>query len=59
VSSFPCATPAVAGRHECDPRQIASGDVKIVRLPRAKTTCFLAIDDAGAAVAGARVQANG
>jgi hypothetical protein len=33
--------------------------VKIVRLPRAKTTCFLAIDDAGAAVAGARVQANG
>jgi hypothetical protein len=33
--------------------------VKIVRLPRAKTTCFLAIDDAGAAVACARVQANG
>ena len=51
----------IAGRHEFefDRRQIASGDTHVVRLPRAKTTHFLAIDEAGAPVAGARVQANG
>lgn len=51
----------IAGKHEFefDRRQIASGDVQVVRLPRAKTTHFLAIDETGAPVAGARVQANG
>lgn len=51
----------IAGKHEFefDHRQIASGDVQVVRLPRAKTTHFLAIDETGAPVAGARVQANG
>jgi len=51
----------VAGRHEFEytAQQIASGDVQVVRLPRARLTHFLAIDEAGAPIAGARVHSDG
>lgn len=49
----------IAGRHtiEFSREQVVSGDVLVVRLPRAATTHFLALDENGAPIAGARVQA--
>jgi len=51
----------IAGHHSVrvTREQIASDEVLVVRVPRANTTHFLAVDETGAPIAGARVQANG